>query len=81
VEQLQDIDPRIMTNDEKLAFWINVYNALLMHAYLAYGVPRSDLKFFNLMQKVCTQFQVSTTVDFDLQSGISLCVGVCVYVH
>ncbi|CAK9206254.1 unnamed protein product [Sphagnum troendelagicum] len=51
VEQLQDIDPRIMTNDEKLAFWINVYNALLMHAYLAYGVPRSDLKFFNLMQK------------------------------
>ncbi|CAM6039286.1 unnamed protein product [Sphagnum compactum] len=51
VEQLQDIDPRIMTNDEKLAFWINIYNALLMHAYLAYGVPRSDLKFFNLMQK------------------------------
>jgi hypothetical protein len=34
VEQLQDIDPRIMTNDEKLAFWINVYNALLMHVRL-----------------------------------------------
>ncbi|CAN1162784.1 hypothetical protein LINPERPRIM_LOCUS32308, partial [Linum perenne] len=37
---------------EKFAFWINLYNALIMHAYLAYGVPRSDLKLFSLMQRV-----------------------------
>ncbi|XP_020242662.1 uncharacterized protein LOC109820877 [Asparagus officinalis] len=41
-----------MNNDQKLAFWINLYNSLIMHAYLAYGVPRNDIKFFALMQKV-----------------------------
>ncbi|ONK61105.1 uncharacterized protein A4U43_C08F26300 [Asparagus officinalis] len=52
VEELGKVDPSHMSNDEKLAFWINVYNALIMHAYLAYGVPRSDIKLFCLMQKV-----------------------------
>jgi hypothetical protein len=31
VEQLEKVDPGKMTQDEKLAFWINVYNALMMH--------------------------------------------------
>eukprot|EP00249_Psilotum_nudum_P008449 c21275_g2_i2 orf=431-2671(-) len=51
VERLSKVDPSSMSHDEKLAFWINIYNALMMHAYLAYGVPRSDLKLFSLMQK------------------------------
>lgn len=136
MEQLAKLDPSRMTHDEKLAFWINLYNALIMHvnisifwpvvfgsgfsppcmwssvqnplknllihtcteyyppiypglicymigilftsfcifsssglhsldalisllilstlcqAYLAYGIPKSDVKFFSLMQKV-----------------------------
>lgn len=51
VEQLAKVNPIHLNCDEKLAFWINLYNALIMHAYLAYGVPRSDLKLFSLMQK------------------------------
>eukprot|EP00262_Sarcandra_glabra_P022243 TRINITY_DN980_c0_g3_i1.p1 TRINITY_DN980_c0_g3~~TRINITY_DN980_c0_g3_i1.p1 ORF type:complete len:309 (+),score=55.57 TRINITY_DN980_c0_g3_i1:94-927(+) len=51
VEQLAKVNPIRLTCDEKLAFWINLYNALIMHAYLAYGVPRSELKLFSLMQK------------------------------
>ncbi|XP_042504971.1 uncharacterized protein LOC122081770 [Macadamia integrifolia] len=51
VEQLARVNPTYLSSDEKLAFWINLYNALIMHAYLAYGVPRSDLKLFSLMQK------------------------------
>ncbi|WOK92082.1 hypothetical protein Cni_G00773 [Canna indica] len=51
VEQLAKINPASMNDNERLAFWINVYNALIMHAYLAYGVPRSDTKLFSLMQK------------------------------
>ncbi|XP_042485057.1 uncharacterized protein LOC122065327 isoform X2 [Macadamia integrifolia] len=51
VEQLAKVNPIHLSSDEKLAFWINLYNALIMHAYLAYGVPRSDLKLFSLMQK------------------------------
>ncbi|KAH7867096.1 hypothetical protein Vadar_028824 [Vaccinium darrowii] len=51
VEQLARVNPIYLSNNEKLAFWINLYNALIMHAYLAYGVPRSELKLFSLMQK------------------------------
>ncbi|KAE8656913.1 hypothetical protein F3Y22_tig00116997pilonHSYRG00590 [Hibiscus syriacus] len=51
VEQLEKVNPIRLSCNEKLAFWINLYNALIMHAYLAYGVPRSDLKLFSLMQK------------------------------
>ncbi|KAJ4844497.1 hypothetical protein Tsubulata_006338 [Turnera subulata] len=51
VEQLAKVNPIHLSCNERLAFWINLYNALIMHAYLAYGVPRSDLKLFSLMQK------------------------------
>ncbi|KAJ1254498.1 hypothetical protein BS78_10G242200 [Paspalum vaginatum] len=53
VEQLSKVDPSCMNCDERLAFWINLYNALIMHAYLAYGVPENDIKLFSLMQKAC----------------------------
>uniref|UniRef100_A0A453SS40 DUF547 domain-containing protein n=1 Tax=Aegilops tauschii subsp. strangulata TaxID=200361 RepID=A0A453SS40_AEGTS len=53
VEQLSKVDPTRMNCDERLAFWINLYNALIMHAYLAYGVPANDIKLFSLMQKAC----------------------------
>ncbi|TYI71864.1 hypothetical protein E1A91_D07G019200v1 [Gossypium mustelinum] len=51
VEQLLRVDPSQMSSNERLAFWVNLYNALIMHAYLAYGVPRNDIKLFSLMQK------------------------------
>nr|XP_018678708.1 PREDICTED: uncharacterized protein LOC103976876 isoform X4 [Musa acuminata subsp. malaccensis] len=32
VEQLTEVNPACMSLNQKLAFWINVYNALMMHA-------------------------------------------------
>ncbi|XP_024990089.1 uncharacterized protein LOC112524483 isoform X3 [Cynara cardunculus var. scolymus] len=37
VKRLENVDPRKMKREQKLAFWINIHNALVMHAYLAYG--------------------------------------------
>ncbi|KAH9301417.1 hypothetical protein KI387_013000 [Taxus chinensis] len=51
VEHLERVDPSQMQRESKLAFWINVYNALVMHAYLAYGIPRSNLKKMPLFQR------------------------------
>lgn len=31
IVRLETIDPRKMKHEEKLAFWINVHNALVMH--------------------------------------------------
>ncbi|KAF2285103.1 hypothetical protein GH714_037906 [Hevea brasiliensis] len=64
VEQLAEVVPSRLSCTEKLAFWINVYNALIMHAFLAYGVPRSDIKLFSLMQKaLLLALQKSKVID------------------
>ena len=31
---METVDLRRMTNEEKLAFWVNIHNALLMHVRL-----------------------------------------------
>ncbi|XP_060200050.1 uncharacterized protein LOC132628279 isoform X1 [Lycium barbarum] len=41
VKSLEKVDPRNMKREEKLTFWINIHNALVMHAYLAYGTQNS----------------------------------------
>ncbi|KAF8728089.1 hypothetical protein HU200_018668 [Digitaria exilis] len=51
VEQLERVDLSMSGNSIKLAFWINVYNSLIMHAYLAYGIPNSSLKRMALFHK------------------------------
>nr|XP_011464994.1 PREDICTED: uncharacterized protein LOC101297740 isoform X2 [Fragaria vesca subsp. vesca] len=37
VRSLEKVDVLKMKREEKLAFWINIHNALVMHAFLAYG--------------------------------------------
>ncbi|KAI8535468.1 hypothetical protein RHMOL_Rhmol10G0176700 [Rhododendron molle] len=51
IGQLEGVDPRKMKHEEKLAFWINVHNALVMHAYLAYGIPQNNTKRVFLLLK------------------------------
>jgi len=36
VEQLSKIDPSSMNCDERLTFWINLYNALIMHVSITF---------------------------------------------
>ncbi|KAL7224008.1 hypothetical protein ACSBR1_025459 [Camellia fascicularis] len=42
--RLEEVDPRKMKHEEKLAFWINIHNVLVMHAFLAYGIPQNNVK-------------------------------------
>ncbi|KAG8098325.1 hypothetical protein GUJ93_ZPchr0013g37211 [Zizania palustris] len=49
--RLETVDLRRMANEEKIAFWVNIHNALLMHAYLKYGVPQNSLKKTSLLAK------------------------------
>ncbi|XP_059623749.1 uncharacterized protein LOC132266786 isoform X2 [Cornus florida] len=49
--RLEEVDPRKMKHEEKLAFWINVHNALVMHAFLAYGIPQNNVKRVFLLLK------------------------------
>ncbi|XVF20270.1 hypothetical protein REPUB_Repub11eG0183400 [Reevesia pubescens] len=51
MSNLQKVDLRALTYQQKLAFWINMYNACIMHGYLKYGVPNTPEKFLALMNK------------------------------
>ncbi|XP_073060465.1 uncharacterized protein [Primulina eburnea] len=51
ISRLENVDPRKLAHEEKLAFWINVHNALVMHAFLAYGIPQNNTKRMLLLLK------------------------------
>ncbi|XP_068634986.1 uncharacterized protein [Aristolochia californica] len=51
VEQLERVNAKQMENNAKLAFWINVYNSLVMHAFLTYGVPHGSVRRVALFHK------------------------------
>lgn len=51
IGRLEQVNPRKMTHEQKLAFWINIHNALVLHVFLAYGIPQNNLKRLVLLMK------------------------------
>ncbi|XP_038995096.1 uncharacterized protein LOC120119355 [Hibiscus syriacus] len=51
MNKLSNIDLAFLTYKQKLAFWINVYNACIMHAFLEHGLPSTQEKLLALMNK------------------------------
>ncbi|XP_051124273.1 uncharacterized protein LOC127246773 [Andrographis paniculata] len=49
--ELESVDLKGLNHQEKLAFWINVYNACMMNAFIEYGIPESPEMTVALMQK------------------------------
>ncbi|OMO92191.1 hypothetical protein COLO4_17797 [Corchorus olitorius] len=73
VYQLEEVDVRRMKHEEKLAFWINVHNALVMHAYLVYGIPKNNLKRLSLLLKAAYNVGGQTVSIDTIQSSILGC--------
>lgn len=71
--QLQEVDPRKLKHEEKLAFWINVHNALVMHAFLAYGIPQNNVKRIFLLLKAAYNVGGHTISADTIQSLILGC--------
>ncbi|AEE76165.2 ternary complex factor MIP1 leucine-zipper protein [Arabidopsis thaliana] len=44
VNKLEGVNPRKLNHEEKLAFWINIHNSLVMHSILVYGNPKNSMK-------------------------------------
>jgi hypothetical protein len=52
LEGLKNVQPREMSHEQRLAFWINIYHSLILHAHLLFGVPKTHYKRINFMNKV-----------------------------
>ncbi|KAF3618038.1 hypothetical protein FXO38_33637 [Capsicum annuum] len=62
-----------MRHNKKLAFWINVHNALVMHEFLVYGIPRSTLKRVSQLLKAAYNIGGNTVSVDMIQSSILGC--------
>ncbi|KAE8719182.1 cytochrome c bioproteinsis protein CCS1 [Hibiscus syriacus] len=62
VYQLEEVDVRRMKHEEKLAFWINVHNSLVMHAFLVYGIPKNNLKRLSLLLKTISIDTIQSSI-------------------
>lgn len=51
MHELCTLDLTFLTYKQKLAFWINIYNASIMHAFLQHGLPSTQEKLLGLLNK------------------------------
>ncbi|TYH14225.1 hypothetical protein ES288_A06G203300v1 [Gossypium darwinii] len=51
LHRLSNVDLTFLTYKQKLAFWINIYNACIMHVFLEHGLPSTQEKLLALMNK------------------------------
>ncbi|KAF5817732.1 putative ternary complex factor MIP1, leucine-zipper [Helianthus annuus] len=49
--KLASVNLTSLSHQEKLAFWINIYNSCMMNAFLEHGIPESPDMVVQLMQK------------------------------
>ncbi|XP_071729983.1 uncharacterized protein [Rutidosis leptorrhynchoides] len=73
ISLLEQVDPRNLKHEEKLAFWINIHNALVMHAFLVHGTPRSAMKRISLVVKAAYNIGGHKISVGDIQSTILGC--------
>ncbi|KAL5714241.1 hypothetical protein ACHQM5_016229 [Ranunculus cassubicifolius] len=51
LDKLASANLKGLTHQQKLAFWINIYNACMMNAFLEHGIPDTPQMTVALMQK------------------------------
>ncbi|KAK4484020.1 hypothetical protein RD792_011233, partial [Penstemon davidsonii] len=68
VKSLEIVDLKKMKREEKLVFWINIHNALVMHAYLAYGTQ--NYMKSNSMLKAAYNVGGHCINAYDIQNSI-----------
>ncbi|PKA47786.1 hypothetical protein AXF42_Ash021116 [Apostasia shenzhenica] len=51
MSNLQEVNLKSLTHQQKLAFWINIHNACVMHAFLEHGLPSNPEKILALRNK------------------------------
>ncbi|XVF59544.1 hypothetical protein PTKIN_Ptkin07bG0284700 [Pterospermum kingtungense] len=73
INRLEEVDPRKLKHEEKLAFWINIHNSLVMHAFLASGIPQNNVKRLFLLLRAAYNIGGHTISADTIQSSILGC--------
>lgn len=70
VEQLSKVNPSCMDRDQRLAFWINLYNALIMHVSMTWllkmlaSQTRTMIKFLSIIGNRSSLQFIASALNF-----------------
>ncbi|CAI5979974.1 unnamed protein product [Closterium sp. NIES-65] len=70
VDQLRLVNPATLSHTERLVFWINVYNALLLSTYITNGCPDTHLRRIALLQTASYSIGGHTVTATDIEFAI-----------
>ncbi|KAF3321246.1 hypothetical protein FCM35_KLT14499 [Carex littledalei] len=73
LKQLERVNPGRIAQNAKCAFWLNIYNSLVMHAYLTYGFPSSSLRRMLLIHKAAYNIGGYTVTASSIEHYILHC--------
>lgn len=73
IKRLEKIDPRKMAHEEQLCFWVNIHNALVMHAFMAYGLQEKRMKSTDLILKAAYNVGGHSVNSQTIQNSILGC--------
>jgi len=66
-QKLKSVTLSDLNEDERKAFFLNIYNALVIHGYVSYGIPKDKMGFY---QRTCYIIGgVSYSLD-DIEHGV-----------
>ncbi|CEG01687.1 Domain of unknown function DUF547 [Ostreococcus tauri] len=69
-EELQRVNLNALSREERIAFFINVYNALVIHATCVFGAPKNTIERLDFFSKASYDIGGSTYTCDDIENGI-----------
>ncbi|KAK3123857.1 hypothetical protein QOZ80_8AG0637150 [Eleusine coracana subsp. coracana] len=73
IKRLEKINPTKMAREEQICFWINIHNALVMHAFMAYGLQEKRMKNTDMILKAAYNVGGHSVNSHIIQSSILGC--------
>nr|TKW18243.1 hypothetical protein SEVIR_5G419466v2 [Setaria viridis] len=77
IKRLEKIDPTKMEHEEQLCFWINIHNALVMHAFMAYGLQEKRMKSTDMILKAAYNVGGHSVNSQIIQNSVLGCQSHC----
>eukprot|EP00041_Stephanoeca_diplocostata_P015389 m.293432 g.293432 ORF g.293432 m.293432 type:complete len:508 (-) comp20019_c0_seq1:242-1765(-) len=68
--EFQKLDLMTLTEDERLAFIVNLYNVAIIHAFVKVGIAKTDFKRYSFFDHVCYDIGGHNYSLNDLENGI-----------
>lgn len=69
-EELQRVNLNALSREERMAFFINLYNALVIHGTCVFGTPKNTLERLDFFSKVSYDVAGAVYTCDDIENGI-----------